>query len=137
MSNTYKQVRDFVRDRIKTFPHMEISRFKTNNRPLEGDGAFKVPNDGKWVSWGITYGGAFASELADKPRTRRTGILVFQIFMPKGNGLDDMDDLVEKLTQHFEYYQIEFLDVLSGSRLYEGSTDTAYQVNLGFNVRVH
>lgn len=116
--NTFQQVEDFVRSRIKSFKHLEFNRFQSPNRPLTGAGAFKVPDNGAWVAWRIDYGKSFLAELADKPMTRRVGELLFYVHVMRGsNGTITLNNLCEELCNHFNYYSNSFFETISATML--------------------
>lgn len=136
-SMEYKEVRKALIDHLKTFKGLDFKRFKSPNRPLDGNGAFKVPPTGQWCAWFINYGGSFISGIDSAPCTRRVGRLAFQIFTPKGEGMNGIDVLVESLTTHFQYMTFEHLEVLEGSREFDAVGETHYQTNLYFTFRVN
>lgn len=134
----YQEVQTAIATKLSEFVGiMPVTSFKSPNAPLEGAGKFIVPNNGKWSAYFIQYGPSFISGISDKPCTRRAGVLTFQIFYPKGQGTAEINQLAEQLTQHFQYFNFSHMEILEGSKTFEGSTDTAYQLNLNFTFRVN
>lgn len=134
---TYQQVEDAIRLRLKTFTGLSFDKFLSSNRPVDGAGAFTPPENSQWVRWTINYGQSFIAGVADKPCTRRVGIVTFQIFTPKGQGTAIANDLAEKLTQHFNYHVNSHLEVLEASRTPDFAEDKWYQTNVNLTFRVN
>ena len=134
--NTFQQVEDIIRSRIKAFTDLEFERFQSPNRPLTGAGAFQVPKNGAWVAWRIDYGPSFISGLADEPLTRRVGELTFYVHVPRGDGTVPLNNLAEKLAKHFDYYSVQHFETLSATMLPPTYDEKWYQARVAVSFRV-
>lgn len=132
----YNDIDLAINNRIKTFVGLPHSAFCSPNRPLDGEGAFKIPSDGVWVRWTLTYFDTEQTGVGDVPCDRWKGVLTFQIFTPKGEGKNKANDLAYLLGKHFAYYGYIDLEFFAATLKYQGSNETEFQTNLDVRFRV-
>lgn len=135
---TYSETYSAFWNHLKTFADLPVSRVQVTNEPVDGDGAFQVPDSGVWARMTVAYGQTFVAGLADNPVTRRVGVLSFQLFGERGCGEYPLLDLAESLTQHFQFHRYAFLEILTGSTAnISASNGKWHQVNVNFTFRVY
>ena len=146
---TYSDTYEAIIEHLKTFPDLPLDNVQVGNMPVDGEGAFVIPDTDVWARMTVNYGQTFISGLADNPVTRRVGVLSFQLFGERGYGEYPLLDLAEKLTQHFQFHRVSFLEFLTGSTanisasggLLNSSNDVSsgewHQVNVNFTFRVY
>lgn len=146
---TYSDTYEAIIEHLKTFPDLPLDNIQVSNMPVDGEGAFVIPDTDVWARMTVNYGQTFISGLADNPVTRRVGVLSFQLFGERGYGEYPLLDLAEKLTQHFQFHRVSFLEFLTGSTanisasggLLNSSNDVSsgewHQVNVNFTFRVY
>lgn len=131
MAMTLEQARQAIIARMQGFTGIEQERIQYPNAP-----SFNVPKTGLWCRLTIAGGSSFISGIADKPSTRRTGIIMIQCFDRLHTGEKAITELSDALLQHFEYYSTAHLECLQGQLIFVGQdTDfVQYNVTIGFTV---
>lgn len=88
-----------------------------------------------WVRLTIQHGDSFTAGIGHKPCTRRTGVIMCQVFTARDIGSKPATDLADSLASHLEYWQSDRLDTQAASLHRVGPTDTYYQVNVNVGFR--
>lgn len=116
---------------MQSFTGIEQAKIKYPNSPI-----FTPPDEGIWLRFVVNWGGAFISGLAEKPCTRKTGVVQIQVFDRPHNHEINMERMTDKLLDHFQYYSISHLEFLQGqSSSTQRDNDFVWKtVSIGFRV---
>lgn len=134
---TYSEVYEAIINRLKDFADLPLENIQVGNTDVDGGAAFGL-NKETWAQMRVNYAPTIISGLADNPVTRRVGVLSFRLFGAKGYGEYPSLDLAEKLTTHFQFYRVSFLEFLTGdispADIKEGEW---YALDVSFTFRVY
>ncbi|MEI2416217.1 phage tail terminator-like protein [Orrella sp. JC864] len=123
---TYEEIRQAIVGRMAAFSGLEQSRIAYPNHP----GIFAPPDEGLWCRLSIQPGPAFMAGMADRPYTRKPGLIVVQCFARERTGIKPLTELADALEVHFAYWRHGELECLEASHVDVGPADGFYQQNV-------
>lgn len=120
------EIERLIMAKLLTYPNLDLTRVQRENFN------FTTPLSGMWIKASVKPSTSFMSGMADKPCTREIGIFYIQIFNKENNGTGKQKAYADNLANHFEYYKIDKLELLTPTLVDVGfdSTVNAYQMNL-------
>ena len=106
---TYSEIYDAVILRMRAFTGIEQDRIYYPNAQFQAkdkdtSGAFKPPASGLWCRLNIAYATPFMAGMADRPHTRKPGMIVVQCFAREQTGIKGLNALADALEAHFSYW---------------------------------
>ena len=106
-------------------PFVESKRFDKPNSPK-----FERPAEGLWGR--INFSGSIGmfAGFGDKPRTKQSGTMAVQLFVPKGDGWGDISEFASKLAEHLSWYDTGRLETHAANIIEVGEYDGQYQYNV-------
>lgn len=110
--------------RMKAWQHFQPLRFAEDNIN------FKTPLDGMWYRLTVQHGINLMAGMADEPITRELGAAVIQIFYPNNTRTESTKRLADSLGDHFGYYRIETLELMTPSVINVPQRENGYQINV-------
>lgn len=128
---TYEQIRLAVKSRMATFTGIAQERIDHQNQPE----VFATPATGLWCRLVIQHATAFMAGMADKPHTRRPGLITIQCFARVRTGTKAINDLTDALIAHFGYWSSGDLECMEGSQIIAGEFEGFYQINVNIRFR--
>lgn len=130
---TYEEIRTAITSRAAAFTGIEQARIDYQNAV----GAVFVPPDtGLWCRMTILNGTAFFAGMADKPHSRKPGLLVFQCFARPRTGMKPLNTLTDLLEAHFGYWSSGDLECMETSQDVVGDDGNGFfQVNVKIRFR--
>jgi len=128
---TFDQIRIAITTRMTTFSGIEQSRIEYPNQP----GVFTPPDTGLWCRLSILPGTSFMAGMADRPYTRKPGLIVVQCFARVRTGVKGLATLADALESHFAYWASGDLECLEASQVNVGEASGFYQVNVNIPYR--
>ena len=128
---TYEQIRLAVKSRMATFTGIAQERIDHQNQPE----VFATPAAGLWCRLVIQHATAFMAGMADKPHTRRPGLITIQCFARVRTGTKAINDLTDALIAHFGYWSSGDLECMEGSQIIAGEFEGFYQINVNIRFR--
>lgn len=87
----------------------------------------KPPPSGLWAQMYITHGLRNITSISDKPCTRRTGVVTIDVFVRKGQGTANINNLTDSLEDWFSFYQEGSLWLDAARTINDRGSDTYYQ----------
>lgn len=137
---TYEQIRLAIVSRMKAFTGIAQDRIFYPNaqvpaQNLDTSGAFKPPATGLWCRLHIGHATAFMAGMADRPYTRKPGIITVQCFARFQTGIKGLNELADALEAHFAYWSSGDLECIETSQVDAGEFEGFYQINV--NTRFH
>ena len=87
----------------------------------------KPPMSGLWAQMYITHGLRNITSISDKPCTRRTGVVTIDVFVRKGQGTANINQLTDSLEDWFSFYQDSSLWLDAARTINDRGSDTYYQ----------
>ncbi|BBV96465.1 hypothetical protein [Pseudomonas monteilii] len=132
---TYEQIRLAVVSRMAAFQGIEQKRIFYPNAQLPAEnldtsGAFKPPATGLWCRLHIGHATAFMAGMADRPHTRKPGIITVQCFARLQTGIKGLNELADALEAHFAYWKQGDLECHETSQIDAGEFDGFWQINV-------
>lgn len=91
---------------------------------------FKTPSDGIWYWLTIQHGVNLMAGMADEPMTRELGAAVIQIFYPNNTNTRTAKQIADSLGNHFKYYRIDKLELMTPSVINVPQREDGYQLNV-------
>lgn len=128
---TYEQIRLAVTARMVAFAGIAQDRIDYPNQPT----VFATPASGLWCRMTIQHATAFMAGMADKPYTRRPGLISIQCFARVHAGTKAINDLTDALIAHFAYWMSGDLECMEGSQVIAGEFEGFYQINVNIRFR--
>lgn len=137
---TYEQIRLAVVSRMAAFQGIEQKRIFYPNAQLPAEnldtsGAFKPPATGLWCRLHIGHSTAFMAGMADRPHTRKPGIITVQCFARLQTGIKGLNELADALEAHFAYWSAGDLECIETSQVDAGEFEGFYQINVNTRFR--
>lgn len=137
---TYEQIRLSIIGRMVAFQGIEQKRIFYPNAqyPAENtdnSGIFKPPATGLWCRLHIGYATAFMAGMADRPHTRKPGIVTVQCFARVRTGIKGLNELADALEAHFAYWSSGDLECMEASQVDAGEFEGFYQINVNIRFR--
>ena len=123
---TYEEIRQAIMARMASFTGIDKARVEYPNPDIRID----TTGINLWCRLSIQYAPAHMAGMADKPYTRKPGLIVIQCFAREGKGLKSLTDLADKLEAHFAYWRTGDLECLEASLIPAGRYDGWEQVNV-------
>lgn len=130
---TYEEIRTAITARAAAFTGIDQARIDYQNSvgPV-----FATPADGLWCRMSILNGTAFFAGMADKPHSRKPGLLVFQCFARSRTGMKPLNTLTDLLEAHFGYWSSGDLECMETSQDVVGDDGNGFfQVNVKIRFR--
>jgi len=136
---TFEQIRRAITARMSVFPGIDQVRIDYPNALT----AFTPPESGLWCRLSIQHGQAFMAGMADRPHSRKPGMVTIQCFDRIGAGLGALNRLADSLEEHFSYWSQGDLECLEASQVDVGTGDSVgrpqglgfYQINVNIRFR--
>lgn len=122
----YEDIRQAIVGRMAAFTGIEQARISYPNAP----GVFTAPESGLWCRLGIQHATAHMAGMADRPYTRKPGLIVIQCFAREKTGIKGLAELADKLEEHFAYWESGDLECLEASQVDVGPSNGFYQQNV-------
>ncbi|QUN70181.1 MULTISPECIES: phage tail terminator-like protein [Pseudomonas] len=137
---TYEQIRQAVVARMVSFTGIEQARILYPNAQIpstsqDTSGAFKPPATGLWCRLHIGHATAFMAGMADRPHTRKPGIITVQCFARLQAGIKGLNELADALEAHFAYWSTGDLECIETSQVDAGEFEGFYQINVNTRFR--
>jgi len=123
---TYEEIRQAIVTRMGSFTGITQDRIEYPNQPDR----FKTPNSGQWCRLSIQHAPAHMAGMADRPYTRKPGLIVVQCFAREQTGMMALTKLADDLEAHFAYWRTGDLECLEASLIPAGRHDGWEQVNV-------
>lgn len=132
---TYEEIRVAITARMAAFTGIEQSRIFYPNAPVpaanqDSSGVFKPPAEGLWCRLHIGHATAFMAGMADKPYTRKPGLITVQCFARIRTGMKGLNQLADALEAHFAYWSQGDLECIETSQVDAGEFEGFYQINV-------
>ena len=109
---------------MRAWQHFQPLRFAEDNIN------FKTPLDGIWYRLTVQHGINLMVGMADTPCTRELGAVVVQIFYPNNQNTLSAKRLADSLGNHFKYYRIDKLELMTPSVINVPQREDGYQINV-------
>lgn len=109
---------------MKAWEHFQPLRFAEDNIN------FKTPLDGIWYRLTVQHGINLMVGMASEPCTRELGAVVVQIFYPNNKRTESAKRLADSLGDHFKYYRIGKLELMTPSVINVPQREDGYQINV-------
>lgn len=109
---------------MKAWQHFQPLRFAEDNIN------FKTPLDGMWYRLTVQHGINLMVGMASEPCTRELGAVVVQIFYPNNKRTESAKRLADSLGDHFKYYRIGKLELMTPSVINVPQREDGYQINV-------
>ena len=109
---------------MRAWPHFQQARFAEDNIN------FKPPLDGMWYRLTVQHGINIMAGMADAPVTRELGAVAIQIFYPNNKRTESLQRLADSLGEHFIYYRIGSLELMTPSVVNVPQRENGYQINV-------
>lgn len=109
---------------MKAWQHFHPLRFAEDNIN------FKTPLDGIWYRLTVQHGINLMVGMASEPCTRELGAVVVQIFYPNNKRTESAKRLADSLGDHFKYYRIGKLELMTPSVINVPQREDGYQINV-------
>lgn len=137
---TYSEIYDAIILRMRAFSGIEQPRIYYPNAQLQAkdkdtSGAFKPPATGLWCRLHIGHATAFMAGMADRPHTRKPGIITVQCFARLQTGIKGLNELADALEAHFAYWSAGDLECIETSQVDAGEFEGFYQINVNTRFR--
>lgn len=137
---TYSEIYDAIILRMRVFAGIEQSRIYYPNAQLQAkdkdtSGAFKPPASGLWCRLHIGHATAFMAGMADRPHTRKSGIITVQCFARLQTGMMGLNALADAIEAHFAYWSSGDLECIETSQVDAGEFEGFYQINVNTRFR--
>lgn len=137
---TYEQIRRAIVARMVAFTGIEQERIDYPNAEApaanrDTSGAFKPPATGLWCRLHIGHATAFMAGMADRPHTRKPGIITVQCFARRQTGIKGLSELADALETHFSYWSSGDLECIETSQVDAGELEDFYQINVNTRFR--
>lgn len=123
---TYEQIRQAITTRMMAFTGIDADSIELPNDSVRIDPAGKE----KWCRLSIQNAEAHMAGMADRPYTRKPGLIVIQCFAREQTGMKALTELADKLEAHFAYWRTGNLECLEASMIPAGTRDGWMQVNV-------
>lgn len=114
----------FILAHMKAWQNFQPLRFAEDNIN------FKTPLDGIWYRLTVQHGINLMAGMADEPVTRELGAAVIQIFYPNNKRTESAKRLADSLGDHFKYYRIDKLELMTPSVINVPQRENGYQLNV-------
>lgn len=85
------------------------------------------PQSGLWAQMYITHGLRNITSVGSEPCTRRTGVVTIDVFVRKGQGTANINNLTDSLEDWFSFYQDGSLWLDAARTINDRGSDTYYQ----------
>lgn len=114
---TYSEIYDAIILRMRAFSGIAPDRIYYPNAQLQAkdkdtSGLFKPPATGLWCRLNISYATPFMAGMADRPHTRKPGIITVQCFDRQQVGVKSLNALADALEAHFSYWSTGDLECI-------------------------
>ena len=109
---------------MKAWQHFQPLRFAEDNIN------FKTPLDGIWYRLTVQHGINLMVGMASEPCTRELGAVAVQIFYPNNKRTESAKRLADSLGDHFKYYRIGKLELMTPSVINVPQREDGYQINV-------
>ena len=114
---TYSEIYDAIILRMRAFSGIAPDRIYYPNAQLQAkdkdtSGLFKPPATGLWCRLNIAYATPFMAGMADKPHTRKPGMITVQCFDRQQVGVKSLNALADALEAHFSYWSTGDLECI-------------------------
>ncbi|UOO89127.1 phage tail terminator-like protein [Vitreoscilla massiliensis] len=92
--------------------------------------SFARPEKGIWGR--VNFSGAFGAfaGFGDNPRTKQSGTMVVQLFVPKGSGWGELSEFASQLAAYLSWHDYDRLETHAASIIDVGERDGQYQYNV-------
>ena len=99
---------------------------------------FDTPNSDDFTRsdkgiWGrVNFSGAFGAfaGFGDNPRTKQSGTMVVQLFVPKGSGWGELSEFASELAAYLSWHDHDRLETHMANIIDVGERDGQYQYNV-------
>lgn len=137
---TYSEIYLAIIRRMKSFNGIEQVRIFYPNAEVpaanqDTSGAFKPPATGLWCRLHIGHATAFMAGMADRPYTRKPGIITVQCFARLQTGIKGLNELADAIEAHFSYWSSGELECIETSQVDAGEFEGFYQINVNTRFR--
>ena len=114
---TYSEIYDAIILRMRAFSGIAPDRIYYLNAQLQAkdkdtSGLFKPPATGLWCRLNISYATPFMAGMADRPHTRKPGMITVQCFDRQQVGVKSLNALADALEAHFSYWSTGDLECI-------------------------
>ena len=114
---TYSEIYDAIILRMRAFSGIAPDRIYYPNAQLQAkdkdtSGLFKPPATGLWCRLNISYATPFMAGMADRPHTRKPGMITIQCFAREQTGIKSLNALADALESHFSYWSTGDLECI-------------------------
>lgn len=114
---TYSEIYDAIILRMRAFSGIAPDRIYYPNAQLQAkdkdtSGLFKPPATGLWCRLNISYATPFMAGMADRPHTRKPGMITIQCFDRQQVGVKSLNALADALEAHFSYWSTGDLECI-------------------------
>lgn len=114
---TYSEIYDAIILRMRAFSGIAPDRIYYPNAQLQAkdkdtSGLFKPPATGLWCRLNISYATPFMAGMADRPHTRKPGMITVQCFDRQQVGVKSLNALADALEAHFSYWSTGDLECI-------------------------
>lgn len=123
---TYEEIRQAITTRMMAFTGIDSDSIELPNDSVRLDMTSKP----LWCRLSIQNAEAHMAGMADRPYTRKPGLIVIQCFAPEQTGMKALTELADKLEAHFAYWRTGDLECLEASMIPVGVSDGWVQVNV-------
>ncbi len=123
---TYEQIRQAITTRMMAFTGIDSDSIELPNDSVRLDTTSKP----LWCRLSIQNAEAHMAGMADRPYTRKPGLIVIQCFAREQTGMKALTELADKLEAHFAYWRTGDLECLEASMIPAGTRDGWVQVNV-------
>ena len=129
---TLDQAREAIITRAMTFAGIDQARIQYPNAAF-----INTPEDGLWCDVNILWGNSVISGVADKPCTRRTGVISINCMARLNTNEVTITKLADAWLAHFEYFTVGGLECLQGQAQNLGNDGDFLQYNITINFRAN
>lgn len=89
-----------------------------------------IDRKGRWVRLSINHGDSLVASISNQPETRRTGLIMVQVFTEDGEGSRPAATIADSLAEHLEYWRQGDLETRAASVQRIGPENGQYQYNV-------
>ena len=116
-------IESMIDSRMKSWANFQPERCATDNVNFK-------PPDGTWYRLTVQHGVNLMVGMADTPCTRELGAVVVQIFYPNNANTRTAKQIADSLGNHFKYYRIDKLELMTPSVINVPQREDGYQINV-------
>ena len=118
--------KEFIRKAMeKRF--FDFSGISQDHKGYENRQDVKPPKSGIWAQIYITHGLRNVTSIGDAPCTRRTGVVTIDVFVRKGQGTANINQITDSLEDWFSFYEVGNLWLDAARTINDRGSDTYYQ----------